>query len=218
MKPNYPLTQSFDELPEQLPLYPMDNALLPDGEFPLELSSSSDLALFISALRADQLIGIVQPKPRNTDGTIYQVGCAGRLRQYRERKDGRLNVMLTGICRFRIIEQQQHKDGYTTAKVDWSDYKIDYSSEDVDSIIINRFKKTLRDYFVRHNMQADWKVLNRQKTERMVNNLVLIINLDIDSKQKLLEAPTLTKRVILFTELLANKADPILASAPGSKQ
>lgn len=216
MKPKYPLTQAFNELPELLPLYKVDHALLPDGELPLELSSPADLALFIAALRSDQLIGIVQPNKKERSN--YQTGCAGRIRQYRERKDGRLNVMLTGLCRFKITEQIPHQDGYLTGNVDWCDFENDYSSEPVNQMIIDTFKTSLRNYFIRHNMQVDWDTLNKQDAERMINNLVLIINLDTDSKQKLLEAPTLTARTILFTELLENKTDPILATAPTSKQ
>lgn len=216
MKPKHPLTQAFNELPSELPLYQVEHALLPDGELPLELASPTDLALFISALRTDQLIGIVQPNHKQ--GSMYKTGCAGRIRQYRERKDGRLNIMLTGLCRFRITEQTSHQDGYMTGEVDWSDFENDYSSESVKPMIIDTFKTTLRNYFIRHNMQVDWDTLNKQEPERMINNLVLIINLDTDSKQQLMEAPTLTARTVLFTELLGNKSDPIIATAPTSKQ
>ena len=103
MKPKYPFIQTFDKLPEQLPIHTLENALLPGGELPLELSDPADLALFLGALKTDQLIGMVQPRRNNPEQRIYQTGCAGRIRQYRERKDGRLNIMLTGVCRYRII-------------------------------------------------------------------------------------------------------------------
>jgi len=44
----------------------------------------------------------------------------------------------------------------------------------------------------------------------------LVLNLDIDSKQQLLESPTLKQRLALFSKLLEKKADPILGSAPKS--
>ncbi len=216
MKPESPFIQSFDKLPEQLPLYPLENALLPGGELPLELSEPGALALFLNALKTDQLIGMVQPQRNNPERNIYQTGCAGRIRQYRERKDGRLNIMLTGICRYKIVEEIPQKDGYTLVKVDWSDFESDYQTEDIESTIIDGFKKTLRNYFDRHNMQVDWKVLENAPIEQVVNNLILVINLDIDSKQQLLESPTVRQRMDLFSTLLENKADPILASAPKS--
>jgi len=216
MKPNSPFIQTFDQLPEQLPLYPLENALLPGGELPLELSEPAALALFLKALKTDQLIGMVQPQRNNPEWNIYQTGCAGRIRQYRERKDGRLNVMLTGICRYKIIEKEPQKEGYTLARVDWRDFEHDYQTEDVESTNIESFKATLRHYFDRHNMQVDWGVLEKLPIEKVANNLILVLNLDIDSKQQLLESPTLKQRLALFSKLLENKADPILASAPKS--
>jgi Lon protease-like protein len=217
MKPKYPLIQAFDKLPEHIPIYPLENALLPGGELPLELSEPDDLALFLGALKTDQLIGMVQPRRSNPEYSMYQIGCAGRIRQYRERKDGRLNIMLTGVCRYKIVEEVRQKDGYTIAKVDWSGFENDYETEGVESSIIGNFKKTLRNYFDRYSMQVDWKVLDKLPIEQVANNLILVINLDIDSKQRLLESRTVTQRLGLFSELLEQKMDPILASRPQSK-
>lgn len=217
MKPRYPLIQTFDDLPAQIPLYPLENALLPGGELPLEISRPDDLALFLGALRTDQLIGMVQPQRNHPEQDLHRIGCAGRIRQYRERKDGRLNIMLTGVCRYRIVDEVRHEGGYTVATVDWSGFENDYDTEEVESKIIDGFKRNLRDYFERHNMQVDWKVLDKLPIEQVVNNLVLIVNLDIDSKQQLLESPTVSQRLGLFSKLLGEKEDPILAPAPTSE-
>jgi hypothetical protein len=205
MKPRYPLIQTFEKLPEQLPIYILENALLPGGELPLELSDPSDLALFLGALKTDQLIGMVQPRRNNPEQRIYQTGCAGRIRQYRERKDGRLNIMLTGVCRYTILEELPHEDGYTVARVDWSDFENDYETEAVEPEVIEGFKANLRDYFDRNNMQVDWEILDKLPIEQVVNNLVLVLNLDIDSKQRLLESPTVSHRLQLFSNLIDKK-------------
>jgi len=218
MKPKSPFTQPFEKLPEELPLYPLENALLPGGQLPLELAGPEQLAMFFDVLKTDQLIGMVQPRDNNPERGIYQTGCAGRIRQYRERSDGRLNIMMAGICRYRIVEELPAKNGYRIARVDWSDFSNDYETEFVDPLKINKFKQTLRHYFDRHNMQVDWKVLDKLHIEEVVNNLVLIINLDIESKQRLLESPTVVQRLALFSQLLEEVPDPILASAPEGKR
>ena len=189
--------------------------MLPGGELPLELSKPDELAMFLDALKTDQLIGMVQP--RGKQGDIYQTGCAGRIRQYRERKDGRLNIMLTGICRYRIIEELPLVNGYRIARVDWSAYRNDYQTEDVDVSLVGNFRAALNTYFVTHNMQVDWKVLDKLHIEEVVNNLVLIMNLDIQEKQSLLEAPTVAQRLELFSAILGDKEEPILAPVPEGK-
>ena len=218
MKPKSPFTQSFEQLPRELPLYPLENALLPGGQLPLELSRPEELAMFLDVLKTDQLIGMVQPKGNNPEKEVYQTGCAGRIRQYRERSDGRLNIMMAGVCRYRIVEELPPRSGYRVARVDWSEFENDYQTEFVDPLKINRFKDTLRNYFEKHNMQVDWKVLDKLHIEEVVNNLVLIINLDIDSKQRLLESPTVAQRLALFSQLLQEVPDPILAPTAESKQ
>jgi Lon protease-like protein len=217
MKPRYPLIQPFDRLPRKIPICTLENALLPGGELPLEFSKPDELALFIGALRSDQLVGMVQPRRNSPGDDLHRIGCAGRIRQYRERKDGRLNIMLTGVCRYRIVDEARDADGYLLATVDWSGFEGDYLTEEVGAGRIAGFKETLRSYFDRHNMQVDWNILDQLPIEQVVNNLVLVINLDIDSKQQLLEAPTVAQRVELFSKMLTAKADPILApSADGA--
>ena len=74
MKPKSPFTQPFEALPDELPIYPLENALLPGGQLPLELFAPEDLALFFDALKADQLIGMIQPQANNPEGDIYSIG------------------------------------------------------------------------------------------------------------------------------------------------
>lgn len=209
MKPKYPLTQPFEKLPEELPIYTLENALLPGGELPLALSEPDDLAMFFDALRSDQLIGMIQPIAATSEGDIYTVGCAGRIRQYRERKDGKINVMITGVCRYKIAKLLPKKNGFRKVIADWSDFPQDYETEDVESGKIDLFKTNLRNYFQRQQMQIDWDTLDKLPIEEVVNNLVLVMNFSISDKQQLLESPTINDRLNLFIHLLNDKPDPI---------
>tara|TARA_Y100001935_G_scaffold254595_1_gene264147 strand:+ start:9185 stop:9844 length:660 start_codon:yes stop_codon:yes gene_type:complete len=215
MKPKYPLTQKFQDLPDEIPIFTLENALLPGGELPLELSSNEELDLFIGALRTDQLIGMIQPDKHNDITQMYRIGCAGRIRQYRERKDGRINIMLTGICRYKIVEVNKAAT-FPMARVDWSDFAKDYEVEALDHKSVKSFKESLLNYFKRHNMAVDWDVLDNLPIEQLVNNLILVVNLEIKNKQKLLEAATLGERLILFSDILRSKEEPILSSVPPS--
>jgi Lon protease-like protein len=209
MKPKYPLTQPFEKLPEEIPIYSLENALLPGGELPLALSEADDLAMFFDALRTDQLIGMIQPKGSNPGSDIYNIGCAGRIRQYRERKDGKINVMITGVCRYKVVEVLPLKNGFRKVIADWSDFPQDYETEEVQSSKIDTFKANLRDYFQRQQMQIDWDALNKLHIEDVVNNLVLVMNFGKSDKQLLLESPTINDRLNLFIDLLKEKPDPI---------
>ena len=100
------------------------------------------------------------------------------------------------------------------ASVDWRGFENDFESERVDAVVIEKFKHNLRHYFERFEMQVDWEVLDKLPIEQVVNNLVLIVNLDRDSKQLLLEASTVAERLGLFSALLQGKQAPIRAASP----
>jgi Lon protease-like protein len=209
MHPKSPFTQPFDRLPQTLPVYPLGNALLPGGELPLEFFEPRFLNLVSDALKSDQLIGMIQPRTDKAESALYDIGCAGRIRQYRERKSGRIDVMLTGVCRYRIIEEIRTTRGYRLVKPDWSDYADDYESERVDPERVGRFNEALHEYFSRNDLRVDWGVLQRLEIEEVVNNLVLILELTTEQKQLLLEAPTVNQRLDVFRSLIAPSQEAV---------
>ena len=122
--------------------------------------------------------------------------------------------MLSGICRFRIVDELATPAGFRKAKVDWQGFADDFETEDVEASRIEAFRRQLRRYFDTHGMQVDWKVLDERHIEEVVNNLVLVINLDVDDRQRLLETPTVTRRLQVFGEILDRKTVPVVTAAP----
>ncbi len=59
------------------------------------------------ALEGDRVIGIVQVRPgvSGVRTPVFDVGCAGRVEGVAELEDGRSNIVLRGIARFRIDEE-----------------------------------------------------------------------------------------------------------------
>ena len=76
MKPKSPFVQPFEALPNTLPIYVLENALLPGGELPLEMRTAVDLALFTHALKNDQLIGMIQPRQNDADHEPIRLSVA----------------------------------------------------------------------------------------------------------------------------------------------
>ena len=216
MKPQFPHTQPFDELPSTIPLYVHENALLPGGQLPLEIADERELKLFFHALRSGQTIGIIQPQ-ENAKQYLYPVGCAGRIRQYRERKDGRINVMLTGVCRFRIAEDLSADYDFAMIRADWRGFEVDYVTPQVDAEASRVFMANLQAYFQSQKMQADWETLNKAHIEEVINNLILVINFSIAEKQQLLEAGTVEDRMHLFNQMLLEKTTPVWRSGTQSE-
>ena len=102
------------DLPQVLPLFPLRGAiLLPRATLALNVFEPRYLLLVDYALAGDRLIGIVQPAPDANEvespaGKAFplrRIGCAGRITAFSEGDGGRLMLSLTGIARFKVIEE-----------------------------------------------------------------------------------------------------------------
>ena len=120
------------QLPDVLPVFPLANAVvLPGGYLPLNIFEPRYLNMVQDAMEGHRLVGMVQPRDDSTKPELYQVGCAGRVTRYYETQDGRLEIVLSGLCRFRIGEELSTTRGYRLIKPDWSEFEIDYADFDL---------------------------------------------------------------------------------------
>ncbi len=188
--PDNPFLQRFDQLPTTLPIFPLTGAIvMPGGILPLNIFEPRYLNMVRDAMRTEQLIGMIQPKQENSEQGLYDIGCAARITQYGESIDGRLEIVLTGICRFRNKEELSSTRGYRIIAPDWSAFEIDYQvHEEHSETLVNRLKAALKVYFQTNSFETDWGLLNQLPTAELINNLVGSLPFKSEDKQMLLEA------------------------------
>ena len=199
-----PFTQSFDQLPNKLPIFPLSGAvLMPGGNLPLNIFEPRYLNMVHDAMQGDRLIGMIQPTDEEPVPGLHQTGCAGRVIRYEETQDGRLVIVLSGLCRFSIKEELPTIRGYRLVIPDWSAFEIDYeTNEKPDTQSIMLFRAALRSYFTRYNLDTDWSVLENLEIEDLINSLISNLPVSIDDKQILLETDSLATRITAFTAIL----------------
>ena len=191
---------TFDTLPSEIPIFPLDGVLLlPRGQLPLNIFEPRYLAMIDEAMRGNRLIGMIQPKE---DGTLHAVGCAGRIFSYHETQDGRIEVVLNGICRFKIREELAQKDGYRRVSADWSAYAHDM--EPMGCLDIDRaaFSKRLKTYFDQQGFDCSWEAIEKASDEKLITCLAMVCPFEAKEKQALLEAGCCRERAKLFMTLL----------------
>ncbi|PPD14234.1 MAG: peptidase S16 [Methylobacterium sp.] len=202
-------------LPETLPLFPLPGALLlPRGQMPLNIFEPRYLAMVDAALAGSRLIGMIQPDPAEIDRIglpqIYKVGCAGRITQFAETGDGRYLIQLTGISRFRIIDELSVITPFRQAQVDFSPYAADRSPGAGESEVDrDGMLAALRKFSDANKVPIDWGSIEQASNEALVNGLSMMAPYGVREKQALLEADTLKDRaemLIAITEMdLARK-------------
>src|SRR5262245_6872440 len=106
-RPMAPYRQVAD-LPQLIPVFPLDGALLlPGGELPLQTFEPRYLNMVDDAMAGDRVIGMIQTRQGGDRArpSLAEVGCVGRITSYAETSDGRYLITLTGVCRFEAGEE-----------------------------------------------------------------------------------------------------------------
>lgn len=193
------------DLPDIIPIFPLPGALLlPRARLPLHIFEPRYLAMLEDAMKTPtRLIGMIQPRdvPGSSEKRLHSIGCAGRLTAFSETEDGRYMITLTGISRFRVVEEVSGFTPYRRARVDWTDFTRDTGRAEVDAgLNRDRLLAVLGRYFRRHQLSTDWDSLKDAEDELLINALSMLCPFDPEDKQALLEAPSLsTRRETLVT-------------------
>jgi len=189
------------DLPNVIPVFPLPGALLlPRGQMPLNIFEPRYLAMVDDALRSGlRLIGMIQPDVTRTERrdrpALFHVGCVGRITQLAESGDGRYLLELTGVSRFKVVEELSVTTSYRQCRVDYATFIDDFTArkgeEDVDrrSLIA-----VLADFLKANNLRADWEGIDKAPNEALVNALAMMSPYGAPEKQALLEAPDLKTR------------------------
>lgn len=205
-----PFIVPYDQLPETLPIFPLSGAIvMPGNELPLNIFEPRYLNMVNDTLSTHRMIGMIQPVPDGKDESgLCRTGCAGRITQYRETSDGRIEMVLSGVCRFDLGQELPTTRGYRLIIPDWSRFSDDY--EDRENELRNQhdfLTRTLRRYFEIKKLEVDWSVLERLPTVKLMNSLSMALPLSNQDKQVLLETVEPADRLYAFTALLGGELD-----------
>jgi|SRR5215471_19159879 Lon protease-like protein len=204
------------DLPEVIPVFPLPGALLlPRGQMPLNIFEQRYLAMVDDALRdAHRLIGMIQPDVAHSQSgekpTLFRVGCVGRITQFAESGDGRYILELTGIARFRVVEEKKVLTAYRQCQVDYFPFIDDFTArKGEDAVNREALLSVLTDFLKANNLKVDWEGVESAPNEALVNALAMMSPYGPAEKQAMLEAPDLKTRaeiLIAVTEMdLAKK-------------
>jgi Lon protease-like protein len=114
-------------LPSEIPIFPLPNVVLfPSALLPLHIFEPRYRAMVSDTLDSERLIGMVMLRPgwepRYEEAPdVYPIGCAGFITHADRLPDGRFNIMLRGMEKFRILGERPAREGldrYRIARVE----------------------------------------------------------------------------------------------------
>lgn len=184
----------------RLSIFPLTGAVLfPGLQLPLHIFEPRYRALVGDALVRDRKIAMIQPQ-RPVDGApLYTIGCVGRIGEVEAMEDGRYNLILEGVSRFRMLSELD----VTTA---FRQIEAELIEDDHDETLSHAqrggFEREAREFAASQGYSVDWDSVQRLDDQSLINGVSQIAPFDSASKQALLEAPTLSTRCELLVQLM----------------
>ncbi len=197
-------------LPPVIPIFPLPNVVLfPNVLLPLHIFEPRYRVMLADALNGDRMIGMTllqpgwQATPDAERPRVYPLGCAGVITHVEPLADGRSDIVLRGVAKFRITSEPDSSRPYRVAAV-----------ETVHDITTADDKLALRDMRRRLEMLV-LAALAAHKHERqfppgiadedLVNALSQYLDLTPLERQALLECGSPLIRSEMLLELLEMK-------------
>ena len=195
-------------LPPIIPVFPLpDVVLFPNVFLPLHIFEPRYRQMVDDALNGDRIIGMVLLRPGwegNYEGrpAVYPIGCAGVITHAERLPDGRFNIVLRGMEKFRI-ENEDTDQPYRLARVE----AVHEPSAESYRLEMRGERRRLETLLVQQpeGQQAERKVPSSMPDEDLVNALAQYLEFEPVEKQALLERDGLLNRCRSLIELLEIK-------------
>ena len=192
-------------LPQTIPVFPLPNVVLfPQVFLPLHIFEARYRAMVADALSGDRLIGMVLLKPgfeAQYEGRppVFPVGTAGVITHSEALPDGRYNIVLRGLEKFRIVGEEQDKP-YRVAQIETLPELVPDSARDEIRKHRQRLEAVLAAAMERSG--SDPRFPPAVADEDLINGLAQYLSLEPLERQALLERDGILARARGLIELL----------------
>jgi Lon protease-like protein len=150
---------------------------------------------------------------------LFEVGCLGSIVSSEALDDGRFNIVLEGLGRFRILGEPQVSTPYRQADIDRTVFTDGLEPEPLGIAQRAELEREAKRYANALSYSVDWEAVERLDDEMLVNGIAQVAPLDTGSKQALLEARDIAERADLLVQFMQfQRMLPGGADGPGTLQ
>ena len=165
------------------PIFPLNGAILfPNTNLPLNIFEDKYIDMVDYALSHNRLIGMIQTK-KNKD--LFTIGCLGKITNFTETSDGRYQVNLEGINRFRVKKVLDMKHKFIIIDGEELNYNSNFKKQtsELSAKLLSNFKNYLNIKKIEFNT-SEFESLDALNLAKII---CVISPLDHLTKQMLLE-------------------------------
>ncbi len=165
------------------PVFPLNGAILfPNTNLPLNIFEDRYIDMVDYALSHSRLIGMIQTK-KNKD--LFNIGCLGKITNFTETSDGRYQINLEGINRFKVKKILENKHKFIMINGEELDYNSNFKKQtsELSTKLLSNFKNYLSVKKIDFNT-SEFESLDALNLAKII---CVISPLDHLTKQMLLE-------------------------------
>ena len=196
------------DLPTNIPVFPLSNFIIfPKTTVPLNIFEPRYIDMINDSMKSNKIIGMIQPKSssyQKVQPEFHGVGCIGKITSFRESEDGRYLIELKGVARFKSIKELETVTKYRILHVNYDDYieDLENKKEELKFSDLEIIFKDLKSLFEKKGFIINWKELEKQSLDEIINALAMASPFSLEEKQALLEAKNLEIRKGKIAEIL----------------
>ena len=188
-------------LPSVIPVFPLSGVIyFPKTNLPLNIFEQRYLDLVNDTYSGDKYMGMVQSQKDGNE--VYKIGCLGKISDFQKSKDGRVLINLTGITRFKILQEIKNNKLYREFKVDYKNFELDLKSGNIDLDTTSLMDKA-KIFFRKNGLLLNWKEFEKLDKNQRINTLSMISPVTNEEKQKLLESLTVKDKVDTLENIMS---------------
>ena len=198
-----------EDLPNKIPIFPLSNFIIfPKTTVPLNIFEPRYIDMINDSMKSNKIIGMIQPKITKNEQMIpelHDVGCLGKITSFKETDDGRFLIELKGLIRFKTIQEIKTENKYRTLEIDFKNFyqDLDNEKEDLKFSDLELIFKDLKTLFEKRGFIINWKALEKQSLDEIINALAMASPFSLEEKQILLEAKNLNIRKSKISQILS---------------
>ena len=199
----------FEELPKTIPIFPLSNFIMfPGTTVPLNIFEPRYLQMVNDSMKENRIIGMIQPKKSGMlkKPDLYEIGCIGKITSFNETEDGRILIILNGVCRFKVSKEIQTNKLYRECNVQYNNYSNDISekSNEVNFSDLNIIMENMKKFFKKQGYIVNLKDLEKKNLSQTLNDLSMASPFSLEEKQILLESLDINVRKEKMEQILNN--------------
>ena len=194
--------------PKIISIFPLSNFIIfPNVTVPLNIFESRYIEMIKDSMKTNQMVGLIQPKTssNNSISDLHEIGCLGKITNFKDASDGRYLIDLKGLMRFKVIKEIKNNKSYRQCEINFEDYHDDLNlqKEELKFSDLELIFKDLKSLFEKKGYIIDWKSLEKQNLNQTINALAMASPFSMEEKQILLESQSLKIRKNKITEILS---------------